>query len=147
MKKALFTLLFIAVSFTAFSQKDEHKEKIEALKIAFITEQLNLSKTEAQKLWPIYNAYEAKDDKLHRTAREKRDQINEGMSESEAKVLLEDMITFEEQRYKLKKEYLQNLMTVLPAKKIMLLKKAENDFRKKMFEEFKKRRELKKNRP
>lgn len=147
MKKALFTILLITLSFTAFSQKDSHREKIEALKIAFITEQLDLSKTEAQKFWPIYNAFEADEDKLHQSVKEKRAKINDDISESEAKILLEDMLNFEEERYKLKKNYLKNLMSVLPAKKIMLLKKAENDFKRKMFEEFKKRREQRRNTP
>ncbi len=33
-------------------------EKIEALKIAFITQKLQLTTDEAQKFWPVYNQYE-----------------------------------------------------------------------------------------
>ena len=34
-------------------------DRIEALRIAYITEQLNLTPTEAQKFWPVYNAYKS----------------------------------------------------------------------------------------
>ena len=33
-------------------------EKVEALKIAFITQKLQLTPDEAQKFWPVYNQYE-----------------------------------------------------------------------------------------
>jgi hypothetical protein len=35
----------------------ENKMNVEALKVAFITRQLNLSVEEAQKFWPVHNAY------------------------------------------------------------------------------------------
>lgn len=34
------------------------QERMQALKIAFITKALNLTSDEAQKFWPIYNAYD-----------------------------------------------------------------------------------------
>lgn len=37
----------------------EPRPKIEAIKVAYITKQLNLSAEEAQKFWPVHNAYMA----------------------------------------------------------------------------------------
>ena len=34
-------------------------DRIEALRIAYISEQLNLTPEEAQKFWPVYNAYKS----------------------------------------------------------------------------------------
>ncbi len=34
-------------------------DRIEALRIAYISEQLNLTPDEAQKFWPVYNAYKS----------------------------------------------------------------------------------------
>ena len=50
-------VLLCVVSATA-QTKDESRDKIKALKIAYITEQLNLTTEEAQKFWPIYNLYD-----------------------------------------------------------------------------------------
>lgn len=54
---ALLFFTFVLGIPVAYSQQDEEikSEKIEELKIAFITKELNLSSEEAQKFWPIYN--------------------------------------------------------------------------------------------
>ncbi len=43
----------------------EMKAKIEAQKISFITQQLDLSPEEAQKFWPLYNEMNNKKDAFH----------------------------------------------------------------------------------
>jgi hypothetical protein len=35
----------------------QRQEKIQALKIAFITQKLKLTPAEAEKFWPVYNQY------------------------------------------------------------------------------------------
>ncbi|MEO6843974.1 MAG: hypothetical protein ABI184_02310 [Ginsengibacter sp.] len=60
MKKYLLIILAIvgSVSF-ANAQKEgsQRSEKIQALKIAFITQKLHLTSGEAEKFWPVYNEY------------------------------------------------------------------------------------------
>ncbi|MEO6683776.1 MAG: hypothetical protein ABIN48_13220 [Ginsengibacter sp.] len=59
MKKYLL-LLFALCSFIMVNaqKRGEGAEKIQALKIAFITQKLELTSSEAQKFWPVYNQYE-----------------------------------------------------------------------------------------
>ena len=56
----LILIIFIGGSSFAHAQDDEGKrgERIQALKIAFITQKLNLTTDEAQKFWPVYSQYE-----------------------------------------------------------------------------------------
>ncbi|MEP6615645.1 MAG: hypothetical protein ABJA57_03660 [Ginsengibacter sp.] len=61
MKKfILILILFNAAFFIGKAQEDFGKkaEKIQALKIAFITQKLELTSDEAQKFWPVYSQYE-----------------------------------------------------------------------------------------
>ena len=37
---------------------EEKKERIEAMKIGFLTEQLNLTPDEAKVFWPVYDQYQ-----------------------------------------------------------------------------------------
>ena len=88
MKTIKILILTLFVTTSAFAQKFD-KEKIKALKIAHITEQMDLTKDEAQKFWPIYNANEEAENKLRIKSNENRKVNNpEGLSESEAKTLL-----------------------------------------------------------
>jgi hypothetical protein len=61
MKKIIYILAFITCfGVKSFAQEDKkNTEKIEALKIAYITKNLNLSPEEAQRFWPVYNKYVA----------------------------------------------------------------------------------------
>ncbi len=55
----LLLALFFSGFTTLYAQDDDPRgEKIQALKIAFITQKLGLTAEEAQKFWPIYNQYD-----------------------------------------------------------------------------------------
>jgi hypothetical protein len=63
LRNLVFALLFFS-SFSTFAQGEKMKEKreqIKAMKVAFITTELDLNSSEAEKFWPIYNAFEEKE--------------------------------------------------------------------------------------
>ncbi|MBI3883020.1 MAG: hypothetical protein HY305_02065 [Sphingobacteriales bacterium] len=62
MKKIYFLLLLTIAVVSAnaqgeFDQGNTREQKIEALKVAFISRELDLTPDEAQKFWPVYNQY------------------------------------------------------------------------------------------
>ena len=58
--KYIFTLLFFIGSFQLITQAQQRDvERLEALKVAYLTKKLNLNTEEAQKFWPVYNDYMA----------------------------------------------------------------------------------------
>jgi len=148
MKKLITLSLLFLLTFNAFSQDKEKEERVKALKIAFITERLAFTETEAQKFWPLYNAFEDENNKLRREGYNKRKVEDiESLSEADAKVLLDEMISIENQKHKLREKFMKDLLTVIPAKKVILLKATEDAFKRRMFEEFKKRRQEKEKQP
>jgi len=59
MKKYLLILILMFGSFSfVFAQNGQRAEKIQELKIAFITQKLQLTSAEAEKFWPVYNSYD-----------------------------------------------------------------------------------------
>ncbi len=52
-----FGLVSIAISQNKPNKQGLSKSNIEALKVAYITRQLNLTPEEAQKFWPVHNVY------------------------------------------------------------------------------------------
>ena len=63
MKHTFITLFFIAITLNTFGQRKERHERIQALKVAFITEKLELTPEEAQQFWPVFNAIEKQKEK------------------------------------------------------------------------------------
>ncbi len=61
MKRIYLLILFAVVGFFANAQEEQPSEKkqqdIEALKVAFISKELELTPDEAEKFWPVYNQY------------------------------------------------------------------------------------------
>ena len=91
--KIIYPILFLLISSFSFSQGfKEKKGKVKALKIAYITEELDLTTEEAQKFWPIYNAFDDKQSELrHEKMRAILDRYEpeniEKLSEKEVKVV------------------------------------------------------------
>ena len=72
MKQFLLIISFLGLGLGVFAQEEDAKKdggRIEALKIAYITNKLNLSTDEAQKFWPIYNKYMDEVRKAHQDSR------------------------------------------------------------------------------
>jgi len=83
-------LLLVAISTVAVAQPQNAREKIEAAKIALITERLNLTPEQAQKFWPVYNEYSKKQQELRRTFENaKRDHNAQTATDEETKKLLD----------------------------------------------------------
>lgn len=133
------TLIVLLITGVVHSQSDKY-EKIKALKTAYITEQLALTPSEAEKFWPIYNGF---DEKLHKLRNKKHSGIYklkpseiENLNDAEANKLIEEYLNNETERLKLKREKLAALQKVLYPKKIIRLRKAEEDFKRELLDRY-----------
>jgi Spy/CpxP family protein refolding chaperone len=144
--KILIPILFL-VSFISFSQDfKEKREKIKALKVAYITDELSLTTGEAQKFWPIYNTYDDKQFNLrHQKMRSIVNKFEDGgldkLTDKEATALVNQMEAIDEELYLIKKKFVNDLQTVISAKKIIKLKKTEDNFNRKLLKQFRGKRE------
>jgi len=148
--KKLFPILFLLLSFTFYGQNDkskddkfkEKREKIKAMKVAFLTSELDLTSSEAEKFWPLYNTYDDKQFELRHIKMKsifKKMQENEldKLSEKEAASLLNQIQDNEEDMFNLRKKFIISLKGVLPSVKIIKFKKAEEDFGRKLLQQYK----------
>ena len=65
----------------------------------------------------------------------------DSVSEKEAKELINQMEDYEDEMHNLKKKYIKDLLKVLPAKKVIKLKKVEDEFNRKLLKQFRGKRE------
>ena len=144
----LFIVTVSLISIASFGQNGplrehfkEKKEKIKALKVAFITTELNLTPDEAAKFWPLFNAFEdrqqeIKKQKLKAYLKRIDGSSIDKLSEKEAATLLTQMESTEDELDQLKKKFVSNLKGILPSTKILKLKKAEEQFSKKLLQQY-----------
>tara|TARA_B100001057_G_scaffold468733_1_gene528231 strand:- start:41 stop:487 length:447 start_codon:yes stop_codon:yes gene_type:complete len=140
--KHIALLLGLFLSINSYSQKKQNTNinRVKAYKLAFITDQLNLTEKEAEKFWPIYNAHEKLILKLRIEERKitKVDDID--INNQKAKEIVNSLMELREKTYLENQVYFKKLKTFLPYKKILKLQIAEKEFRKTLFENLRKRR-------
>ncbi|HNR07597.1 MAG TPA: hypothetical protein PKM27_09800 [Saprospiraceae bacterium] len=115
------TLLIYSIH--GYSQRGE---KIEALRIAFITNKLSLTAAESEKFWPVYNIYRREVAELRRQSF--IDTNLEAMSDADAEKAIQVTIDRMEKELLLFKNLARDLKPILPARKIALLSKVERAF-------------------
>lgn len=147
-KLSFLILTFVFISGFANAQPGDvranKKEKIEQLKIAFITKELELTTDEAEKFWPIYNEMS---DKLHEKKKDERklqkelkdnfDTLSDEDIKSKSQTILDNDI----QQAELKKEYHEKIAGVIGYKKATKLLSLEQQFKRELLQHVKERQE------
>lgn len=131
MKNIIVILILVAISMnTANAQKrGRGKERVQALKVAIFTEELDLTAKEAEIFWPLYNEYDKKQRKI---VHELRKLHKAGMTENSDKKLesiLEKRFKLQEQKLKLERTYYKKFKKILPIKKVVRISHAERKFK------------------
>ncbi len=141
MKKRNILLLLVAFVFSspiAFAQKKEAKknEKIKAMKVNFIKNELNLTESEEQNFWPVYNNYENDIKALRKKHKEVRIKYKgksiDDMTDQEAEELIDSSIMLKEQKLALEKSFNDDLKAILPIKKVLKFHKTQRKFKRKL---------------
>ena len=147
--KNVFSLLIIFISLNAIAQDGpflrKKKEQIKSLKVGFITNELALTPDEATKFWPLYNAYEFKQQdikkqRIKRYAERVNNNSIDKLSDKDASTMLAQMESSEEELYQARKKFVTSLKGVISPLKILKLKKAEENFNRKLLQQYRDRK-------
>ena len=134
MKRFILLMVFCAITFTgtsAFAQENRpSRERVEAAKVAFLTDKMGLTAEQAQKFWPLYNEYEAKRRELLKAYRSGYRRNVDELTEQEAKARIEGMFVTREKELALEKEYAEKYVRVISNIQLVKLYRSERDFTK-----------------
>jgi hypothetical protein len=145
MKRIFFISFLTFFSIILLSAQDKHGpspemfEKIKAEKISLFTSKLDLTPSEAQSFWPVYNEYEKKRFDIQRKIHDFERMPDEkfaSLSDSEMEKLTSSYIESFELEGNLRKEDHKQFLKILPLKKVLLMYRTENEFRSLLIREF-----------
>lgn len=145
MKTYIYSLIIIlAFSFSTKAQeRNNHREKIKTLKIAYLTEQLNLTSTEAEKFWPAYNAHQENLNTFRKTISKnlmEKMKNYSSLKESEAKALINTKLDIDKKSFLEKEAFIKKLSKILTYKKILKLQIAEREFGRKLMRKYRRKK-------
>ena len=123
------SLLTFSVSDSYGQRRNEEEiRKIQDAKIAIITNRVNLTPEQSKDFWPIYNEFSAKKRDMHRSMRQLIGNKGEGASDDQAMNNLKEVQELKQKQLELEKEYQARFLTVISAKQLVELYKAERTF-------------------
>lgn len=136
------TLMLFMVSSFAFAQGQRFdSEKIEAAKVTFFTQKLNLSADEAKIFWPIYNDYQKEKETLGRAhfqrmiSFRKVKEIDE-MTDAEVQSYIYNDFEFKQRELNVEKKYYNKLKASLPIKTVGKFYRAQEAFKRELLNQF-----------
>jgi hypothetical protein len=135
----LWSFLLVFVSYASTAQRAESKrERMQTLKVAFITEELALTAEQAKTFWPIYDQLDADLKALRKDVRQRPNLDNASDAEMEAWIYKK--LNAEEQMAAVKRQYVERFKTVLSWRQIASLMHVEQRFKKELLQRIQERR-------
>lgn len=143
MKTFLKILFLTLVTTSVFAQEDDvpapdakARDKINAARVAYITEQLQLTPQEAEKFWPIYREFSERRREIRQQLREAGKTPDPGKTDQE---IVDHQFKVKQQELDLEKDYSGRLLKVISAQKLRTLPQAERRFRQLILDQIQRR--------
>jgi Spy/CpxP family protein refolding chaperone len=119
-------LIFLGLPGLGYSQQDESgnindRKKIQAMEVAYITKELDLTPEEAQKFWPVFNKY--------------RDDVKGVLTDKN----ISDQLEKQQKVLDLRKKYRTDFTRILTQERANKVFSSEDQFRQMVRREFQKR--------
>ena len=135
-------LLVSVFALNLSGQNDQVRERIEAKKMAFITERLDLNVEESQKFWPIYNELQNELDVLREKYPRPLSPIA-SLTEVEAEKMIQAKFEKEFKELEIRTRYYEKFKNVISPVKLVRLLHIEEEFKKRLLELVSRREERK----
>jgi hypothetical protein len=141
MKHLIWLCMFLGAAGLWAQPEDE--EEVSPLKIAMITQRLALTSSESQVFWPVYNAMQEERKRFRREIRTKEEAIRQTMlsgSDAELTRQADELVALRMRENQLLDKYHTEFKKVLPIRKVVLLYRAEEDYRRELLRRLQERR-------
>ncbi|TKC07035.1 hypothetical protein [Pedobacter frigoris] len=143
MKHIIIITLFFSLPFFALAQRPggDRGEEIEAYKIAFLTQKLDLSPEEAKIFWPIYTSWQKQQSDLRKERQQKMISFRkiseiENLSDSEVQALIQNDFAMRQRELNLDVIYYRKLKTSLPIKIVGKFYRAQEAFKRELLNKY-----------
>ncbi len=138
---AVLMLLFFSATYAQQGRMgQQRKERIEAFRVAYYTEKLQMTSEESQGFWPLFNQFEDEQQALREKYNLQGKKL-EFLTDAEVKDYIMNQLEMESEQTKLKKDYILQIMEVLPVRKVAMLQRVNREFKKELLKEIRERRQ------
>ena len=126
----ILTVGLLIMQFSMQAQTPEQqgmRQRVEAQRVAFMTQKMDLSPEESAAFWPLYNAYRKEQRELRAQLEVNRENVGR-MTEEEANMLLAQIIDGDYRQIEIRKTYIEKYKAAIPSWKILMIAPLERAF-------------------
>lgn len=124
-------LILLLTTATVFAQPRQKFERIHAIKVAYITDKVQLTSEQAAEFWPVYNRFE---DELFSTRRKYIKNVDDIETAKDDLELQQEMLD-------IRKKYQREFLKIISEQQLNELYIAEREFKKMLLQQLKARRD------
>lgn len=134
-------LLFLPVIASAQRNNGGRSAEIEAYKVTYLKEKLELTPEESKIFWPIYNSWTAEQSALRAERREKMISFRkiteiEDLSDTEVQNLINNELNFKQRDLNIERKYYSKLKSSLPIKTVGKYYRAQETFKRELLSRY-----------
>lgn len=138
MKKFALILIVITSSYSTLlaqrpSGQHYDKEKLEAARVAFITNRLDLKADQAEKFWPIFNQYNEDRGKLMNQISIINRNSSQEISNSKAKEMIQERLSLQQSLLDKEKIFMDEVINAITPVQAMKLGGVNRDFTRQVY--------------
>ena len=135
----LTAMFMLFISCIIAQTSDSKKDKIDALRAAFISKKVNFTEQESRAFWPLYNEMNDRYESVRKTFK-LRYNANTNFNfatDKEAEDYLNAELNLKQKEFEIYKEYYDKFRKILSVKKVAAVRRAEEDFKKEIIKSIK----------
>lgn len=143
MKNIIAAIAFLCLPFLVSAQQQNSRgSEIEAYKVTYLKEKLELTPEESKIFWPIYTAWTNEQTALRQERREKMISFRkiaeiEDLSDTEVQALITNELNFKQRDLNIERKYYNKLKTSLPIKTVGKYYRAQETFKRELLSRYK----------
>ena len=143
MKTHIYILLFFLLSaFAGIAQTGEAPD-LDTKRVGVYTRVLGLTTDEAKRFWPVFNQYQTEVDKItdeEKSLRRSAVRKFNSLTDADVEKLIDEMLNLKQKHLDLLRKYTGEFKRVIPVKKVVLMQKAEREFKKQLLRDYRSNR-------
>lgn len=142
MKNILAATILLFLPFLVSAQRDNgRRSEIDAYRISYLKEKLELTPEESKIFWPIYTAWQAEQSALRKERREKLISFRkiteiEDLSDTQVQTLITNELDFKQKDLNIERKYYGRLKSSLPIKTIGKYYRAQETFKRELLSRY-----------
>jgi hypothetical protein len=138
MRRKGFLILMMVLSIATHAQPGRRMERIHAIKVAYLTDKLQLTSEQSARFWPVYNRFE--DDRRELMFKYRKEKGLTDISDHDAMRSIDEDIAAQEKMLDLRKKYKDEFLKVISPQQLATLIESEKEFKRLLLQQMKDRR-------